>query len=92
MGETNQHGSAFCDGRIASTLLAMPDDILFHIFYQMPTAKEAVKFAGTCSRLYRLFEEGRNKTIILKMSEGIPREPPGYDIVREFRRMRLQRP
>jgi hypothetical protein len=69
----------------------MPDDVLFHIFYQMPTAREAVKFAGTCSRLYGLFEEGRNKTTILKMVEGIPREPSAYDIVQEFRRMRLQR-
>ncbi|KAL3481717.1 hypothetical protein BJX99DRAFT_130134 [Aspergillus californicus] len=56
-------------------LLQLPNEILLHIFHQTATILDAWYLARSCSLLYRLFNNGRNKIDIFRSAANVPRNP-----------------
>lgn len=57
------------------SLLQISYEILLLIFHQMPTIGDACRFAESCSRLYNLFNDRKNKPNILRSGAGVPWKP-----------------
>lgn len=63
------------DATESRRLLQLPNEILLHIFHQTETILDAWYLAQSCSQLYRLFNNGKNKIDIFRSAANVPRNP-----------------